>query len=179
MAIKKYWFTIFAFATIIIAIFLITPKSGFALEKNTPVAALVNREIPLNTPLSISGMDQNGTRRGFVNVGPFASWDYAYLRLNDNSHRFIFEQGSSNMLFRIRAQLPNWGTHNYFNISQRGYVYLDRRENAREFIIEAQASGGFKFFDAQTRQELGIFSWEGFYYVTTGTGTIPINWLVF
>ena len=43
-----------------------------AIEKDDPTPTMENSQIPVNTPLIISGMDEAGIRRCFVNVGPFA-----------------------------------------------------------------------------------------------------------
>lgn len=176
---KKFVITFFSLVSLIATFVMISPKTALAAEKNDLSSAMNRSQIPINRPLSMSGMDENGVRRGFVNVGPFANWDYAYLRLNNNSNRFIFERGSSNTRFRIRVQSPNWRNFDYFNISNRGYVYLDRRENAREFTVQAQDNGGFKIFTANNGQEVGIFRWAGSYYLTIGSRTIPMNWLIF
>lgn len=165
---------------IAIVFLIISPEVNLADDNVTnSTENLKNIQIPVEQEATISGMDENGIRIGFVNVGPFAGWDYAYIRENDASNKFVFEKGSTNRTFKIRAASPNWGGFDYFNISRRGYIYLDRKENAREFTIQNQQAGNFKLIDANTGQEVGIYRWGRYDYLTIGPGTKIAFWLTF
>lgn len=175
---KKLYLLLLSLVAVVLLIAI--PKISLAGENVSNITEnLKNVQIPVNQQVNISGMNENGTRIGFVNVGPYAGWDYAYIRENDASNKFVFEKGSTNTTFKVKAVSPNWSGFDYFNISNRGYIYLDKKENAREFTIQTQKTGNFKLIDANTGQEVGIYRWGGYDYLTIGSGTTLILWLTY
>lgn len=139
---------------------------------------------PLNTRVIIRGWDDNIRPAGGMRVGPYAGWDYAYMA--SNVQRFYLEPTSNNNVV-IRAESPNWNNYNYFNISNRGYIYLDKRANAREFSVKyLNTSVGlgnlnsnmslYSIRDVRTNQMLGSYRWGGYDYVTIGSGTKYLYW---
>lgn len=143
------------------------------------------KNIPLNTPLFMVSYDTNNdiNSRQYLSLTRHVGWLYPTMGSNREPHtdQVIFERSQNGVLIRSAYTGIDF-KYVYFNISNRGYVYLDQKENAREFIIgelpqpDSLHSPVVALFDAQTRQGVGTFRSSGTNYITIGSGTVLKNW---
>ena len=143
-------------------------------EKNSAL----EKQISFNTPVFMEGVDFENQSMGFLNLVPHFGWDYPSLGSFNESQQIVLEKANNGVY--IRALNPRTSDFNYFNISNRGYVYLDRKSNAREFrIIDTYPRGTFRLVDIQTGSAVGKYSSGGIDYLTIYLGTEPINFRFF
>ncbi|MGR6342650.1 hypothetical protein ACU5CE_33465 [Priestia megaterium] len=76
----------------------------------------------------------------------YASYDYVRVTDNDNDHgcSVTFEpvDPKNSLSYKIRMNGSHWPGSPYLTISGKGWVYLDTKENATEWLIENLYEGG-------------------------------------
>ena len=108
-------------------------------------------DVPINTPRLMSSVNMNN--------------DFNSMLYLNQTIRVLQSKENDNKL--------------YFIISNRSYIYLDRKENAKEFSVSKLPPTNnlyydtFRVTDLSTGQSLGIYN----NYITIGSGTIPRNWI--
>lgn len=153
--------------------------------KDDKIVTGSGKTIPLNTPLLMVSYDTNNdiNSRQYLNLTKYAGWLYPTMDFEreKNKDQVVFEKSENGVL--IRSLFTGIDSkYIYFNISNRGYIYLDKKENAREFIIgelphpDSLYTPVVALFDAQTRQGVGTYRKGGINYITIGPGTVLKNW---
>ncbi len=148
------------------------------LTENTNLIA----DIPINNPRIMASVNTNNDYHSmlFLNQTRYAGWYYPTMQEQREQwyDQIVFEKSPRGVYIRV---LQSKGNNNrlYFNISNRGYVYLDIKENAREFSVTKLPPTSNLYYDTyrvtdlSTNQSLGIYN----NYITIGSGTIPRNWI--
>lgn len=153
------------------------PNENTGITNNT-FGIQLNQQVPMNTPLFMEGKNPTGESVGFLNLTPYVGWDYPSIGGFNGRQEVMFEQSRNGVI--IRALNPRSANYNYFNISNRGYIYLDRRENAKEFHILNNFSGNtVNLQEIQSRQNVGTYHSRGVEYLTIGANTKPTNFRFF
>ncbi|MHA6124510.1 hypothetical protein [Enterococcus mundtii] len=139
-------------------------------------------DVPINTPRLMLSVNTNNDFNSmlYLNQTKYAGWYYPTMQTQREPwyDQIVFEKSPRGVYIRVLQSKEN-DNKLYFNISNRGYVYLDRRENAREFSVTKLPPTNnlyydtFRVTDLSTGQSLGIYN----NYITIGSGTIPRNWI--
>ncbi|WP_301359854.1 hypothetical protein [Enterococcus spodopteracolus] len=139
-------------------------------------------DVPINTPRLMSSVNTNNDFDSmlYLNQTKYAGWYYPTMQKQREQwyDQIVFEKSPRGVYIRVLQSKEN-NNRLYFNISNRGYVYLDRKENAREFSVTKLPPTNnlyydtFRVTDLSTGQSLGIYN----NYITIGSGTIPRNWI--
>ncbi|MGL9768960.1 hypothetical protein [Enterococcus sp. DIV0806c] len=139
-------------------------------------------DVPINTPRVMSSVNTNNDFNSmlYLNQTKSAGWYYPTMQKQREPwyDQIVFEKSPRGLYIRVLHSKEN-DDKLYFNISNRGYVYLDRKENAREFSVTKLPSTNnlnydtFRITDLSTGQSLGIYN----NYITIGSGTIRRNWI--
>lgn len=152
------------------------------LEQAGLLSIASTTDVPLNRPRLMSSVNTNNDFNSmlYLNQTKYAGWYYPMMQNQREPlyDQIIFEKSPRGVYIRV---MESKGYHDrvYFNISRRGYVYLDRKENAREFSVTKLPPSNnlfhdtFRVTDIRTGQPLGIYN----SYITIGSGTIPRNWI--
>ena len=139
-------------------------------------------DVPINTPRIMSSVNTSNDFNSmlYLNQTKYAGWYYPTMQNQREPwyDQIVFEKSPRGVYIRVLQSKEN-NNRLYFNISNRGYVYLDRKENAREFSVSKLPPTNnlhydtFRVTDLSTGQSLGIYN----NYITIGSGTIPRNWI--
>lgn len=164
------------------------PSYTLLTEKNFRDDKIVTnsgKNILLNKPLLMTSYDTNNSlnSREYLSLTKYAGLLYPVMDSNrkPDTDSVVFERSKNGVLIRSAYTGLDY-KYVYFNISKRGYIYLDKKENAKEFIIgelpqpDSLYSPVVALFDAQTRQGLGTFRSSGTNYITIGPGKVLKNW---
>lgn len=153
--------------------------------KDDKIVTSSGKNIPLNTPLFMVSYDTSNdiNSRQYLNLTRHAGWLYPTMDSNrvPNTDQVVFERSQNGVLIRSAYTGVDF-KYVYFNISKRGYIYLDQKEHAKEFIIgelpqpDSLNTPVVALFDEQTRQGVGTFRSSRTDYITIGPGTVLKNW---
>ncbi|MFS0934696.1 hypothetical protein ACFDAA_19255 [Enterococcus casseliflavus] len=139
-------------------------------------------DVPINIPKLLSSVNTTNEVHSmlYLNQTKYAGWIYPTMQSQREPwyDQIVFEESPRGVYLRVLESKAD-DEYVYFNISNRGYVYLDQKANAREFSVTKLPPSDTFFYDTyrlldlQTGEPLGIYNG----YITIGSGTIPQHWI--
>lgn len=146
-------------------------------------------DVPLGIPHRMASVNVNNDFNSILHLNQtnYFGWYYTTMQKQAEAtyDQIVFEKSPRGVYIRVQNSKGN-NTRSYFNISNRGYVYLDRKENAREFSVSKLPPSNnlhhdtYRITDLSTGQALGIYRdfISNLDYITIGYGTFVRNFIL-
>lgn len=120
--------------------------------------------IPTNKNVRIEAYSTNFRYKGTIGVKKELGWDY--MTLANKNFGMVLESIGADQ-YRIKANNPNSAKYNYWTISDRGYIYLHKKEQAQTFRI-TERSDGYCYI-LKNERPITTHWWNGDDYVIAGS----------